>query len=358
MKISERKSDLFNFSFSERDHASEALNIGKLINNSKCYFEETKRFMKKEKNGILKTTEKESTIMSKPIKLNKNNKIDSIKPAIFVLNFKEKKDLNLEKEFKNINHNFLQILDLSQMNLQDFPKEIFIFINLKVLFLDKNWIQFIPLDSSKKLQNLEKFSISRNILHFLPENMENWFQNLTYFDISENFIEEIDYSFGKFKNLEVLKIEKNSFSSFTTEISNLNNLKEFYIDWFEFTNPKIEEKNTSIIEKLINLCTIFKKENKKMITFFDFIEFFSKEKCDFTKINENNQCLIHLASYGENIGVIRSLNEYDLNLKNYLDNKNETPLLFSIKERKFRSARTLIQLGANPNLGNNNCFGN
>lgn len=243
--------------------------------------------------------------------------------------------------------NNLQDLDLSNNNLLFFPIEVIHLIHLKRLKLDYNYIKTLPLDI-QKLLNLDFLSISNNNISALPENFKNL--HLKVLNIGKNFVSDIE-PITSINEIEILYLYGNTFIHFPTSFYKLKNLKELALEWFKYAEPGINPiikrpQNNKVFEKLFHFCESKDKNKIKGIEFLDFLKNFSTEKLDFLQKDSKGRSLLHNAATEDEIGVIYGLVFKYPKLLNLMDKDEQTPLSLSILEEKFRSAETLIELGA------------
>ena len=151
---------------------------------------------------------------------------------------------NLEHALKH--KEIVRRIDLSNQNLNEFPKEILILKNLEVLDLSNNQIKEIP-STISKLKKLKVLTIEKNNLKTLPEsiselkNLERLLikfnQNDFYFPISMPNLQKLKElqcsnlsSFPSFifniSTLEKIKIWSSNLTEVPTDINKLQNLKE------------------------------------------------------------------------------------------------------------------------------------
>ncbi|NNE55740.1 MAG: leucine-rich repeat domain-containing protein [Flavobacteriales bacterium] len=116
-------------------------------------------------------------------------------------------------------------LDLSRQKLKAFPEEIFLFINLNELILDKNKIVEIP-DRINGMRHLQRLSVSKNRLEDFNPNICRLI-HLIELDLSENYLTEIPDEIRKLEKMEKLILWSNLIRYFPTSLGQLENLKEF-----------------------------------------------------------------------------------------------------------------------------------
>ena len=322
---------------------------------------ETSKFMNKKKNELFESEscEKKTEISLISERLNSLNSNQKKKTP----NFSIKRNINLAFVNNNKilnNYNFdnlhldkenLQIVELNYNELRSFPINIENYQNLKVLKLNENYLKVIPDSIFFYLKNIEVFSISDNLIQKIPENIVNW-NNLSYLDFSKNLIELIPDYLGELSQLKYLNLENNNFTSFSTNLSKLRNLMQIEIDWFKYCTPSISPKNNYSFysSQLLQLCENLKNKKNEQCFFKDFIEFFSEMEVNYNK-RVQGKTYLHKAAEEGHIGVLRSYISLKIELINQLDDDLQSPLSLSICEQKYFSAKTLINFGADPNIG-------
>tara|TARA_B110000977_G_scaffold78211_1_gene105269 strand:+ start:1145 stop:1642 length:498 start_codon:yes stop_codon:yes gene_type:complete len=95
-------------------------------------------------------------------------------------------------------------LQLKRKSLTEFPKELDLFTNLKVLDLSKNKINFIP-DSLAFLSSLQSLKLSRNNIEFIPKTI-CLLESLEKLDLWDNYIETLPVELARLRNLKQLDI--------------------------------------------------------------------------------------------------------------------------------------------------------
>jgi len=90
--------------------------------------------------------------------------------------------------------------------------------------------------------------IDKNIIN----KLEKMFPNIKKIILSKNNLKEDDINFLKFKKCEVLKLNKNLFSSVPSDLCYLNNLRKLEIQGKYYLIPPYENKNEFIIPNYIN----------------------------------------------------------------------------------------------------------
>ncbi len=115
-------------------------------------------------------------------------------------------------------------LDLSNCELNEFPKEIGNLINLTILVLDSNYLTEIPKEVFN-LTNLTGLSLSDTGISVLPKEIGN-LVNLRELYLDNNSLMEIPVEIGRLINLRYLDLHYNELAIFPKEIGNFVNLIE------------------------------------------------------------------------------------------------------------------------------------
>lgn len=95
-------------------------------------------------------------------------------------------------------------------------------INLKVLMLDTNELQYVPSEICV-LQNLERLSLSNNKLESLPKNFDQ-LRNLKSLHLANNNITEFPEQICRLTTLEFLDMSDNGLTSLPNSIENVSNM--------------------------------------------------------------------------------------------------------------------------------------
>lgn len=100
------------------------------------------------------------------------------------------------------------IFDSSQQNLKEVPLKILRMHNLKMLYLQQNFLKELPRDLFIKLPQLTWLDLRHNHLNSIPANIAHH-QNLEHLLLSDNKIEALPNELGLVPNLKVLQISNN-----------------------------------------------------------------------------------------------------------------------------------------------------
>jgi hypothetical protein len=153
--------------------------------------------------------------------------------------------------YKNkIPSKFISKLDLSNLNLNEIPSDVFELKNLRKLNLSNNNIKVIPSDISKlkmlevldisnnkitnfyakicDLKKLKTLNLNNNKIVSIPKQISK-IENLRSFSIANNKLKSLPDEFSNLSNLTRLNLSKNSFTEIPKSIYNLRELKELWI---------------------------------------------------------------------------------------------------------------------------------
>tara|TARA_B110001469_G_scaffold125460_1_gene140928 strand:+ start:1839 stop:2336 length:498 start_codon:yes stop_codon:yes gene_type:complete len=103
-----------------------------------------------------------------------------------------------------INPELVYHLELKRKSLHEFPKQLFLFSNLKTLDLSKNKINFIP-DSLAFLSGLHILNLSRNNIELIPNTIDQ-LESLQQLDLWDNYIEVLPIALKRLPKLKQVDI--------------------------------------------------------------------------------------------------------------------------------------------------------
>ena len=129
-------------------------------------------------------------------------------------------------------------LDLSDLQLEAVPPEIWELTSLKRLDLAGNKLKEIP-PEIQNLTNLESLDLHGTQLTSLPPELFK-LSKLRYLRLSQNKISELPPAVGSLTELEYLSLAGNQFKTLPPEIGNLTKLKTFYPNNNPLENPPID----------------------------------------------------------------------------------------------------------------------
>ncbi|MCF6777746.1 leucine-rich repeat domain-containing protein [Thiotrichales bacterium 19X7-9] len=127
---------------------------------------------------------------------------------------------SLLNEINDINR--VESLDLTGVELTQFPNKILEFNRLKRLIIANNYLIEIP-DDIKKLNNLEKLYLSNNKIQNLPNGLTSLVQ-LKTLKVENNKLQRLPTNAGQLSSLKELHLSKNKFTELSKEICSLTNL--------------------------------------------------------------------------------------------------------------------------------------
>lgn len=114
-------------------------------------------------------------------------------------------------------------LSLRRKRYREFPKEVYLFKNLKELDLGSNRITSLPADLGS-LSQLKILRLNRNRLDLIGKQLGD-LKNLIYLDLGKNRIEKLPYEIGNLRELEFLQIWGNEITVLPESVNDLEKLK-------------------------------------------------------------------------------------------------------------------------------------
>ena len=169
----------------------------------------------------------------------------------------------LPKRFKNLTR--LERIDLSNNRFTHIPPSINHLTSLKQLNFSSNQIRNIPkwingtdkpqeVYFSDQIDSLEILNLNNNLLNRIPESIGN-LSSLKKLDLGHNSLFKIPPTIGNLEHLEFLSVEHNQLNSIPNSIGELNSLKELNLN----NNRLTSLPNT--IQNLVNLETLSLENN-------------------------------------------------------------------------------------------------
>lgn len=149
------------------------------------------------------------------------------------------KDFELIASLKN-----LETLDLEYNNLKAFPLPILQLPKLKVLNLSQNQITELPKDIAK-LTRLEELQLGANEFKTFPSSILK-LTELKTINLSRNHLSELPKGLLKMPKLEVLYLPHNNFVKFPQVLKKMSTLKDLSL----YDNPISEEEYESEIKEM------------------------------------------------------------------------------------------------------------
>ena len=114
-------------------------------------------------------------------------------------------------------------LDLTRERLKEFPSEIYQFVNLNELILDKNKLDTLP-DSLNTLRNLQILSVEKNKLDTINPAICK-LPNLKVLKLGDNYIGGIPDEIGDLRQLRFLSLWSNVIAYYPISLAKLENLE-------------------------------------------------------------------------------------------------------------------------------------
>ena len=109
----------------------------------------------------------------------------------------------------------IENLDLSNIHITVVPEELELFTGLKEIFLQANYINYLPSSFGKTWEKLEKCDLSINQSLVLPKNFGSAWKNLTDLNLNYTHLSELPSDFGNtWEKLENLNIDYNKLKTF------------------------------------------------------------------------------------------------------------------------------------------------
>lgn len=281
-----------------------------------------------------------------------NSSLSKFRNFAYILSLNEKNLTKLPAEMI-INKSNLQILELKNNKLKIVPMEIALLPNLKCLKLDGNYLKEIPKELCFSLKQLEILSVYDNILTKLPDEISYWKDSLIYLNVAENHLDQIPIQIGSLLLLNSLHLEHNHFTLFPKNLTKLDKLKEFGLDWFKYASPPMKtiQHWKGLTDQAAQAFYSLRKDKLDDITFERFVQKISLKSIDFKRKIAKQRTLIHKAAIENDIGVLRALLTINYDEINKVDEEDQTALFLSIRNENYLAAKVLLHNGANPQIG-------
>jgi Leucine-rich repeat (LRR) protein len=166
---------------------------------------------------------------------------------------KKTRSLNLLDRISECDH---YSVDISHLELEEWPAELLIVAQVKGISAYKNKISHVP--SLAAFRGLEELDISRNFIVSLKSVDFSALIKLKRLDISRNLLEQLPEDVTQLPLLEVLIAHRNKLSSFPIEMGSLKALKILDVSYNNLTtlgstfelNLNLEDLNTANNELL------------------------------------------------------------------------------------------------------------
>ncbi len=156
-------------------------------------------------------------------------------------------EYQLATELNQLNSNILA-LDLSNKQLDSFPRAILEHPQLKVLLLSDNQLDSLPA-AFGNLAALQLLDLSSNRLTSVPVAFGE-LKNLKFLDLSFNQLTNIPEALGNLTSLEYLSLHVNELKNLPEALGNLNSLRFLYLSNNQLTNLPIGLKNLKQVQFL------------------------------------------------------------------------------------------------------------
>lgn len=166
----------------------------------------------------------------------------------------EKEDtlfFSLDAALNSSDYNLIYELSLRDRGFKEFPKEIFLFKNLKKLDLTFNDIAKIP-DDINKLSNLESLSLGWNYISEISSNIGE-LRGLKNLTLARNNIKELPSSICNLNKLKRLNLIENSLKDLPSCMKQLLSLEDLALSR---QTPKISKKIIQKLKKDLPDCNI------------------------------------------------------------------------------------------------------
>src|SRR6266849_5033220 len=119
-------------------------------------------------------------------------------------------------------------LDLSQLNITQFPEELRELTHLERLNLSGNQLTQIAPEELGQLSNLQHLDLHKNQLTQIPAELGQ-LSNLQHLDLYENQITQIPAEMGQLTNLQNLDLSSNQLTQIPPELGQLTNLQNLHL---------------------------------------------------------------------------------------------------------------------------------
>ncbi len=175
-----------------------------------------------------------------PLERDKKNLISLVKNNLALQNLNWSLEIDItEWERIKIKKNRVVNLDLSWMNLNEFPNEIKKLKRLESLYLNNNNIEDSIPKFLGKLPSLRLINLSGNKLNTIPKNIASA-PKLRVLLLQNNKLNSIPAEIGKL-NLLIFSIKKNPMLHIPSEIC----------EAFDFTHPNFSKDTTVVCQKKV-----------------------------------------------------------------------------------------------------------
>jgi len=245
-------------------------------------------------------------------------------------------------------------LNVCNNKLEYFPLEILEIRTLQILKMDSNKIKSLPIDIDK-LINLDTFTIAFNGLQFLPAAIVH-LAKLKELNLEGNALDQLPRELDGLKNLRILNLIQNKLDSLPTSFAKLISLNNFGLEWFRYTDPRMEihqkgDGGARNIQKLREKCSALLREEVKNLDLTAFLNLFSMQKIDLRMKDNESRTILHDACYYEDVSIIKHMITHAPDIIDAGDKNQMTPLCMSLFEEKPKALHYLLKYGANVSCG-------
>ncbi len=141
--------------------------------------------------------------------------------------------------------NSLEVLNIGSNLLEEIPRGINKLKTLKKLLLSYNKLRYLP-NSICSMENLEQLWLDGNKIRWLPKRIGS-LNNLQTISLYNNRLRKLPYSLNKLEHLKNLNLASNTFTRLPEKFSELKSLEKLSLR----NNKKIDMENS--LEKIVKL---------------------------------------------------------------------------------------------------------
>ena len=178
----------------------------------------------------------------------KNIKGIEIFKNLIMLDISENEIQEIPKELEQLKS--LRILLINDNQISDLGSGILSLVNLEVLTASNNKINKLTSDIGK-LVNLEQLQLQNNLIGNIPREISG-LKSLELLVLEGNQIEELPKEIGGLSNLTILDLGKNRLEAIPWEIANLDKL--YFLD---FSANRIHHMDMHLFNKLGNIKAVY-----------------------------------------------------------------------------------------------------
>jgi Leucine-rich repeat (LRR) protein len=193
-------------------------------------------------------------------------------------------------------------LFLSRVDYKQFPPEIFLFKNLKILSMFGNNLKFMP-KNIHELENLEELLISGNHISYIPKTIGEM-KHLKKLILNNNQIERLPDSISQLKTLKILNVKGNKTIDLGEVAGKITSLEELNLS---ATNIKTIPENFRQLKRI----------KKLDLSYNDLVQL-PKEIGNMISLNSLNLSFNKLESLPEELSKLVLLEELNLEMNHTL----------------------------------------